>query len=218
MKLVFLVSGNGGNLKFINSCINEGFIQNCKPIVIADRECGALNYSRQKGIENYLINYSRENNNELIELLKMLNADLIVTNIHKILDGRVVKLYKNKLINLHYSLLPAYSGMIGDEPIRKAMNYAKFLGITLHYVEEQVVCGEVIIQGVVKNIGDENYIINKVFRMGCFSLLYYIYLKYPEVKQHHSKEILNQEEYIFSPELNFDVVMFNESFWDIVRG
>jgi folate-dependent phosphoribosylglycinamide formyltransferase PurN len=57
MNIVFLVSGNGGNLKFIKNCIDREFLINCNLVVIADRECGALNYSKNHRIECYLINY-----------------------------------------------------------------------------------------------------------------------------------------------------------------
>lgn len=218
MNIVFLVSGNGGNLKFIKNCIDRDYILNCNLIVIADRDCGALNYAKNNGIENYLINYTRENNNELNEFLHSVDADMIITNIHKILDEELVEMYKGKMINLHYSLLPAYSGLIGEKPIIQAMNYSKFIGTTLHFVEREVDAGEVIIQGVVKNKGEKSDIINKIFRMGCFSLLYYIYLKYPEVKQPNSEELIDQSEYIFSPDINFNTRIFDENFWNELRG
>lgn len=218
MKLVFLVSGNGGNLKFINNCISKGFIRNCNLIVIADRDCGALHYSKNNGIENYLIQYSRKSNIELLKLLDSINADLIITNIHKILDEEIVEMYKGKLANLHYSLLPAYSGLIGEEPVIQAMKYCKFIGTTLHYVERQVDAGEVIIQGIIRNIGEKAEILNKVFRMGCFSLLYYIYFKYPEVKQPNLEVIVNPSDYVFSPNINFNANMFDENFWNELRG
>ncbi len=218
MKLIFLVSGNGGNLKFVKNCIDNGFIQECNLIVIADRDCGALNYSKKSGIENYLISYTRKNNEELTELLNLLNADLIITNIHKILDEEIVKFYGRKMINLHYSLLPSYSGLIGEEPIEEAMKYSKFIGTTLHYVEQKVDAGEVIIQGVIKNIGHKAEIINKIFRMGCFSLLYYIYLRHSEVKPLYLEAALEQTNYLFSPELNFNINMFKERFWNRLKS
>jgi phosphoribosylglycinamide formyltransferase 1 len=142
---------------------------------------------------------------------------LIVTNIYKILDEEIVETHKGKMINLHYSLLPAYAGLIGEEPVIQAMKYSKFVGSTLHYVEKQVDAGRVIIQGVIKNIGEKKDIMNKVFQMGCFTLLYYIYTNYPETRQIELGEIIDQKEYIFSPNLNFNITMFNEKFWTQLR-
>lgn len=217
MNLVFLVSGSGGNLKFINNCIENGFIQECNLIVIADRDCGALKYSKDKGLEHYLIDYNKKNNLQLLEVLESVNADIIITNIHKILDEELVEKYNGKMINLHYSLLPSYAGLIGDAPVVQAMNYSKFIGVTVHYVERDVDAGEVIIQGVIKNIGEKSDIMNKIFRMGCFSLLYYIYLRHTKVNKLNLEKTTDQNEYIFSPNINFDTSKFDEIFWNKLR-
>lgn len=218
MIILYLVSGNGGNLKFINQCINKGFIKGCNLFVIADRECGALNYSKENNINYARIQYSRNNNDELINLIEKIKPDLIVTNIHKILDEKIVKMYSNKMINLHYSLLPAYAGLIGETTIIEAMKYSKFIGITLHLLDEKVDNGEIIIQGVVRNNGDKSYIINEIFRMGCLSLLYHICLNFSEIVNENILERINSDKYIFSPDLNFDVSFFDDEFWDELRG
>lgn len=218
MNLVFLVSGNGGNLKFFNKCIEKGFIHNCKLIVIADRNCGALKYSKDKEIENYLINYDIKNNGELMELLDSVSADIIITNIHKILDKEIVDKYNGKMINIHYSLLPAYSGLIGEKPVVEAMKYAKFIGATTHYVERDVDAGKTIIQGIIKNTGNKNEIMNKIFRIGCILLLYSVFLIYPNVNRINFNEISDEKEYIFSPDIMFNIDIFDENFWDELRN
>ncbi len=216
LDLVFLVSGNGGNLKFIYSCLTHKFIDGINLVVIADRDCGSLDFAQKKGIENYLIKYSRKDNSELNCLLQKISPDLIITNIHKILDSEIVAKYRGKLVNLHYSLLPAYAGLIGDEPINKAMGYSMFLGTTLHFVEEKVDSGKIIIQGIIKNSGSELEIKNKIFRMGCLMIL------------HHLISLLNnfsilqedasiQDSYLFSPDLNFNYHLFTRNFWDELR-
>lgn len=214
MKIIFLVSGQGGNLKFVNQCMEQGIIRNCSLSVIADRDCGALDYCKEKGIDHYLIEYSKSNNIDLLTLLKKEEADIIITNIHKVLDKEIVENFKGKLINLHYSLLPAYGGLIGETPVEAAMKYSKFVGITLHYVDEVVDSGEVIMQAVVRNEGNKHEILNKIFRMGCFSLLDYFYLKDKNSRPEFKKSYSASNKYLFSPEITFEVDMFTEKFWN----
>lgn len=89
MNLIFLASGNGGNLKFINECVKEKMID-YEIKVIADRECGSLTYARNNNIENYKINYSRKDNMELKLILEKVNPKYIITNFHKIIDKELV--------------------------------------------------------------------------------------------------------------------------------
>ncbi|OQY10899.1 MAG: hypothetical protein B6I29_00385 [Marinitoga sp. 4572_148] len=217
MKLVFLVSGNGGNLKFINKCIKYNYIKNVELTVIADRECGALKYARNKNIESYKVKYVRNKNKELINLLLKLNPDIIITNIHKILDEEIVDLFYGKLINLHYSLLPAYPKMIGEAPIIKAIKETKFVGATVHYVDVEVDSGEIIIQGLTKNVGKKEEIINKIFRIGCLELLFTLINKYPEIKSSKLGNSSKERDLIFSPSLNYNYEIFSEDFWEEVK-
>lgn len=87
-------------------------------------------------------------------------------------------------------MLPAYGGLIGETPIEAAMKYSKFVGITLHYVDEVVDSGEVIMQAVVRNEGNKHEILNKIFRMGCFSLLDYFYRKDKNSRPELKKKLL----------------------------
>lgn len=120
-KIIFLISGNGGNFKFIHLCIKNNILKNYKLVIIADRECEGLNYAKKENIENYKILYNQKNNIELKRILKEVEANYIITNWNKIIDAEIVELYKHKLINLHYSLLPAFGGLIGEKPLESAM-------------------------------------------------------------------------------------------------
>ena len=52
--------------------------------------------------------------------LNKLNPDVIITNIHKIIDSDTLNMFPSKFINLHYSLLPSFAGYIGMETVEKA--------------------------------------------------------------------------------------------------
>lgn len=218
MKLVFLVSGNGGNLKFINTCIEKKIIKNVQIMVVGDRHCGAMDYAIKNNIEGYNVKYTRENNTELMDLLNKLNPDYVITNFHKIIDKDIVSKFYGKLINLHYSLLPSFAGLIGEQTILEAINNkCKFIGVTVHYVDYEVDKGEIIIQGITKNKGSNKEVINRVFQMGCLSLLNTIIIKDCSIISDVGvqDEILNN--FSFNPELEFDTSEFNEIFWEELR-
>jgi phosphoribosylglycinamide formyltransferase-1 len=173
--LVFLASGSGGNLRFIDQCLRQGRLTGHRLArVIADRECGSVDYARRVALPVAVIAYRRDTPDALAALLAEDDPDLIVTNIHKILDRDTVAQYAGRLINLHYSLLPAFGGHIGEKPIRLALEAGcKIVGTTVHYVTEQVDAGPIIAQSALAVHDGEAFdrLMNRVFRSGCCNLL-----------------------------------------------
>jgi len=174
-KIVFLASGNGGNLCFISKAIEYGLLQNSEIVfVICDRLCGAYTYANKNFIPSKIILIDKNDQSQLISILEKIAPDIIISNIHKILNDDLVHKYQNKLINLHYSLLPAFSGLIGMNSVTQAINYgAKFLGVTVHYVAKEVDKGPPISQiafpyNQTKSDYDTK---NLIFRLGCLCLL-----------------------------------------------
>lgn len=207
MKVIFLVSGNGGNFKFIKKCIDLELLKDIELIVIADRECGALEYAKKNNILNFQIKYNREHIDELSELLGKIKPYYIITNWHKIIDECTVKKYSGKMVNLHYSLLPAFGGVIGIKPIEQAFEKkCRFIGSTLHYVNENVDDGEIIAQASIPNNFNKKEMINQVFRSGCLNI--FNFLSFEEEK--------NKKEYkgiYFNPKLNKKIEKISEEFW-----
>jgi len=172
-KIIFLGSGGGGNLKFIHqySIIYPNLLS--VVMVITDRKCGASNYADEMTIPYKIHSFKRvkEQDNLLIQIIDKCNPDLIVTNVHKILSKNIVNTFYNKLINLHYSYLPAFGGLIGMAPVDKSLERNNLLiGCTLHFVDEGVDTGETIAQGVVVKNESLN-IYQSVFECGVFTLL-----------------------------------------------
>ncbi len=217
--VVFLVSGNGGTLKFLHQAIKSNLVKAIRiTCVIADRNCGALEYAQREGISNALIKYLRTDTNELHALLDDLSPDLIVTNIHKILDDRLVAKFRNKLINLHYSLLPAFKGLIGMKTIEEAVKIkSRFIGGTCHYVDEQVDNGEIISQFVLplSYPPDIIQLQNIEFRASSLLLLNsIIVLTQPKGDKSglNSVSILGSPVY-FEPNMLVNPAVFDEQFW-----
>lgn len=166
-KVGFLVSGNGGTLMFIHSIIKKLALPIEISFVIADRECGAIEFARNNGIVNHLIRYNTNSIEELDQLIDLhADTDLIVTNIHKILDAQLLNKHKGKFVNLHYSLLPAYSGLIGMKTVEYAKaDNAMFIGATCHEVTEVLDGGRILCQSCFPVNWDNEFseICNKVF-------------------------------------------------------
>ena len=215
--IVFLVSGSGGTLKFLYHAIKVLNI-NFKIVgVIADRECQSLKFAENENIFTKKIKYSKENVGELREQLFSLNPDIIITNIHKIIDEETLTIWDDKFFNLHYSLLPSFGGLIGMETIVKAKaQNVKFVGGTCHKVSKDVDSGKILQQGCFSVDWDnEDLVVDSVFKTTCFCLLGGIY-KNDSI----SNEVLliNNYKVQFSPPVSFYEVDFNDDFWDLIKN
>jgi phosphoribosylglycinamide formyltransferase 1 len=169
--VTFLSSGNGGNLKFlhlIQSRIGSGdFVLN----VIADRECGAALFAQQNGIKFKIIDVRKDEQFELSNSLDEFNPEIIFTTIHKIISPAVLNRYGQKMVNLHYSLLPRYAGVIGMEGVESATaNHDILLGVTSHKVTSELDAGPIIIQSHFQNPNNFNLAVKTSFRVGCLQV------------------------------------------------
>lgn len=212
----FLVSGNGGTLKFLYSAIQLLDIPFKINTVISDRECGAYEFAVKHNIKAKVINYTKNNDTELTKLLENTKTDIIITNIHKILTPAVLKSTNADFINLHYSLLPAFAGLIGMKTVNEARKKnCKFIGATCHEVTEELDGGKILAQGCYSVDWAENndVIYNDVFRIACITFLNGLLSKYGLAK----KIKINQNKYIFNP-LCFDLSAFNEQFWNQIKA
>jgi phosphoribosylglycinamide formyltransferase-1 len=187
--------------------------------VLADRECFALDFAARKNIFSKKIKYNRELTAELQAELDLLKPDLIVTNIHKIIDKKTLSRFPQKFINLHYSLLPAFAGLIGMETALKAKEQnAGFMGGTCHLVNEEVDSGRILQQGCYAvDWNDDKDVIDTLFKISCICLLGGIMMKLEINKGNSDRLIINNREAYFSPALMFGDV-FEEEFWDTVKN
>lgn len=215
-KICFLASGNGGNLKFFYFAAAQNSIQTLQLTSIADRECGSLKFAKNKGLEHYIINYNSTNSLELNLALEKIKPDIIITNWHKIIDRDTVRKYTGKMINLHYSLLPAFAGLIGIEPIKLAYAQGcKYIGPTCHYVDENLDAGKIISQAIFATDIPIDRAVELMFRKGCLVLLNSVHQLLPLPP---ATNIQSLDDPGFSPPLSFDSGIFSEEFWQHVAS
>ena len=170
-RIIFLSSGNGGNLKFLNFMINNNLAPNISLSVIVDRECGALSYARKMGIESRMISVDRNEQKELSTTLSELEPDLIFTTIHRVISGKVLEIHGEAMLNLHYSLLPRYAGVIGNVGVVEALKNRDYvLGVTLHRLTSEVDQGPPVVQSFFRNPNNLDLAMNASFRIGCWQI------------------------------------------------
>lgn len=151
------VSGSGTNLQSIIDAniesANIAVVLSNKPDAYALER--ALNHAIPVEVVDHKEYESREAfEAELIERLKNYNIDLIVlAGFMRILTPYFVNNYKHRIINLHPALLPSFPGM---HSAKQAIDYGvKFTGVTIHFVDDGVDTGPIIIQSVVP-VDDED--------------------------------------------------------------
>ncbi len=142
MKLGVLCSGNGTN--FENIVRNP--ICNKHEVVIMihnKKKCGAAKRAEKWGIPHCYIHHKDEDN--IIELLKVWNVDLVVlAGWMRVVSTDLINAFPNRIINLHPSLLPKYKGLHAIE--RALESGDPVTGVTVHYVNEELDGGEIILQ------------------------------------------------------------------------
>lgn len=151
--IAVFASGNGSNAENIVRFFNHNNSFNAKVLFIITnkKQAGVINKVKILGVGSFVFtNAEIAEPKQLIVLLKENNIDLIVlAGFLRPIPIELLKLYSNKIINIHPSLLPNYGGkgMYGFN-IHEAVlaNKEKETGITIHYVIEEYDKGEIIFQ------------------------------------------------------------------------
>ena len=154
MKIAVLCSGSGTNLQAIIDSVKSDYIPAEISIVISDKkDAYALIRAKEAGIETLVLNAkdfkSREEfDKEIIKHLKKKSVELVVlAGYMRLLSPHFIREYKDRIINIHPSLLPSFKG---THAIKDALEYgAKVTGATIHFVDEELDNGPIILQNAV---------------------------------------------------------------------
>lgn len=158
-RIAVLVSGNGSNLERLVELTGNGSINGTVSLVIASNERAfAIERARDHGIDVHTLNSSEYSNSicycdSILEKLDDYNIDLVIlAGFLKILAGRVLDNFKDRIINLHPSLIPNFcgKGMYGERVHRAVLESGvKETGVTVHFVDEGTDTGPIILQKAV---------------------------------------------------------------------
>lgn len=192
LKLAVFVSGRGSNLSAIIQKIKSGKLNAEVLAVISDKnDCKAFEICEVEGIEKFVIskisNNSESNFEDLVKIFLEKKIDLIVlAGFLKKIPTTFVNSFKNKIINIHPALLPAFGGkgMYGLN-VHKAVyeTSAKVSGATIHFVDEIYDNGKIIDQKVVdiSDVKSPEEIAERVLKVE-HELLPYVIQKFEENK------------------------------------
>lgn len=161
LKIGVLVSGGGTNLQAIIDKVNSGEISNTKiSFVISNNpNAYALERARKAGIPAKCISPKSFDNRKafedaLLEAVDSYGVDLIVlAGYLVIIPEEMIKRYKNRIINIHPSLIPSFcgTGCYGLKVHEKALSRGvKVSGATVHFVDEGTDTGPIILQKAVE--------------------------------------------------------------------
>lgn len=157
INIAVLVSGGGTNLQALIDAERAGKIKNGRiSVVISSREgVYALERARQAGIRTVVLprkKYSEQGafDSDLLKALRENDTGLVVlAGFLTIFGSSVTEAYKNRIINIHPSLIPAFCGKgyyglrVHEEALRRGV---KLTGATVHFVNEEADGGPIIMQ------------------------------------------------------------------------
>ena len=135
-----MCSGNGTNFEnIVRTCREDEVV-----IMIHNKEkCGAAKRASKLGIPHTHIKSKRED--LIIDVMKSRKVDLIVlAGWMRVVSSKLIDAFPNRIINLHPSLLPKYKGLHAIEQALESGD--NITGVTVHYVNEELDSGEIIMQ------------------------------------------------------------------------
>lgn len=206
--IVVMISGNGSNLQAIIDAVNAGNIKGEIRGVISNKASAyGLERAKQAGISTFVFTKKDFSDNlamdnAIAEQIKALQADLIIlAGYMKILTPEFTARFAGKILNIHPSLLPKYAGL---NPHQRAMDAGDIEhGTTIHFVNEEVDGGAIILQAKVPIYPDDELddVIERVYEQEhrCYPLVVQWFcddrLKLVEGKAYLDDQLLSPQGY-----------------------
>lgn len=160
LKLGILISGNGSNLQSIIDNIEQGSLGAVIKIVISNKpDAFGITRAQKHNIPWAILEKSNFSNKDdfdaaLIKTLRENDVDLVVlAGFMRIISPALLKAFPGRVMNIHPALLPSFPGLHGQ---KQAVEYGvKYSGCTVHFVDEGVDTGPIILQSIVPVLDDD---------------------------------------------------------------
>src|SRR5437588_3793297 len=159
-KLGILLSGRGSNFEAIADAAASGRLPAQIAIVISNRaDAPGLESARRRGLNARLIaskgRVREEHDAEVVAALKGAQVDLVcLAGYMRLLSPEFVRAFPNRILNIHPSLLPAFPGL--DAQKQAAEYGVKVSGCTVHFVDEHLDHGPIVLQKTVPVFDDDD--------------------------------------------------------------
>ena len=155
-----MISGHGSNMEAILKAIKEKKIPANPAVVISNRpDAKGLQIAKNLGVKTEIVDSQNfkgdrlEYDKKIIAVLEKYNVIpenglVCLAGFMRIISPEFIKKYKNRIMNIHPALLPAYPGLHAQ---RQALeDGAKYSGCTVHFADEKVDHGPIILQATVE--------------------------------------------------------------------
>jgi phosphoribosylglycinamide formyltransferase-1 len=149
-KLGILLSGRGSNFKAIADQIAAGNLKAEIAVVISNKaDAGGIEVARQRGLNAVVLESKgvarEEHDRRMGDALEKAGVDFVVlAGYMRLLSASFIQRFQQRIVNIHPSLLPAFPGLDAQ---KQAFDYGvKFAGCTVHFVDEQLDHGAIIVQ------------------------------------------------------------------------
>lgn len=159
LNLAILISGRGSNMENILKSIKKNHIPITPSVVISNKkDAKGLEIAKKLGVKteilesNGLKGGSWEYDSKLASVLERYGITpqkglVCLAGFMRIISPEFIKLYKGRILNIHPAILPAFPGLHSQ---RQALEYGtKYTGCTVHFVDEGIDTGPIILQSVV---------------------------------------------------------------------
>ncbi len=161
MNIGILISGRGSNMVAIAGAVRDGIIPDSEvAVVISDKsKAPGLEKARDLGLETVIVTRQKrsreEHDAEIIAELKKRDVELVcLAGYMRLLSADFVRAFQNRILNIHPSLLPSFKGLDAQQ---QAIDYgAKISGCTVHFVDEHLDQGAIILQKAVEVLDDDD--------------------------------------------------------------
>ena len=159
-KIGILISGRGSNMLALADAVNDGRIPNAEiALVVSDKPGAAgIQHAAARGLKTRIIERRgrcrEEHDRETVAALREAGVELVcLAGYMRLLSGYFIEAYRNRILNIHPSLLPAFPGL---DAHRQALDAGVVSsGCTVHFVDETLDGGPIIAQRtVLVNYGD----------------------------------------------------------------
>ncbi|MCM8792274.1 MAG: phosphoribosylglycinamide formyltransferase [Candidatus Omnitrophica bacterium] len=159
--IAIFASGKGTNFSAIARAIKKGKIKANLALVVCDNpQAGVIKRAKRYGVKVILVlredfKTKQEFEAKIIQYLEENKIDLVVlAGFMRLLSKEFVKRFYGRIINIHPALLPSFKGTQG---IKDAFDYGvKVTGVTVHFVDEKMDHGPIILQEIVKIKEEDN--------------------------------------------------------------
>jgi len=153
--IAVFASGRGTNFSAIARAIKKGKIKANLSLLVCDNpQAGVIGRAKRIGVKVALVlredfKSKKDFETKIIQHLEENKIDLIVlAGFMRLLSSDFVKRYFGRIINIHPALLPSFKG---NQGIKDAFDYGvKITGVTVHFVDEKMDHGPIILQEIVK--------------------------------------------------------------------